>query len=430
MEKSLCPENLKGLNLSYVESIYVIAFGLEDEVRVRGKEAIFQELNMTEEEMSKHLEDYSTKVLGDVWTYALRRVLGDLDSPANDEASLSYYGSLDKVFKDATASLRAEACRNERIPKPNCRFYLTKGRNLHLQGYDKKSAVEKTDAKIEADVELLYVQVQQLMDEVRAYDEKRERALARIEELMREIMQRKDCPEHFRKEQKGPDTNVHSSPDIIDMDGPISQIRFHYRSLAVLRSLGLNTIGEVVQYFADFANFAKGGEITFMEWSVITAILRKAGLLPAGEIVCDLNTEIRGALLSLSVRAYDNLVRGGISDVDGFATVFANGASEGWGKLRGVRGLGKKSIEEIVTGLGELNIELDDSLCFPTTESHVRALDFDREARVKLKVFEIKTIGELLAACENTNRFYGLKYIDENLYSCAMQRLKCYGFIS
>ena len=43
--------------------------------------------------------------------------------------------------------------------------------------------------------------VQQLMDEVRFYDEKRDQALKRIEELMVEIKQRQDCPKGFWHEK-------------------------------------------------------------------------------------------------------------------------------------------------------------------------------------------------------------------------------------
>lgn len=38
-EMQLYPENLRGLNLSFEESIFAIAFGLEDEIRAYGKEA-------------------------------------------------------------------------------------------------------------------------------------------------------------------------------------------------------------------------------------------------------------------------------------------------------------------------------------------------------------------------------------------------------
>ena len=53
---SLYPENLKGLDLSFDESIYAIAFGLQDEIRAHGKEAVFNELGMSAEKMHERVE--------------------------------------------------------------------------------------------------------------------------------------------------------------------------------------------------------------------------------------------------------------------------------------------------------------------------------------------------------------------------------------
>ncbi len=39
------------------------------------------------------------------------------------------------------------------------------------------------------------------------------------------------------------------------------------------------------------------------------------------------------------------------------------------------------------------------------------------------------TVGELLVACQDENRFTGLRYVDQDLYKRAMIQLKTYGFI-
>ena len=64
-----------------------------------------------------------------------------------------------------------------------------------------------------------------------------------------------------------------------------------------------------------------------------------------------------------------------------------------------MRHCGKVTYDEIVRKLGEVSVELDDSLCYLTPVSHVRALDFDRRTRKRLLSCGMDTVGELLAAC-------------------------------
>ena len=72
---SLYPENLKGLDLSFDESIYAIAFGLQDEIREYGKEAVFNQLGMSAEKMHERVEYCLGKKMYDGYANALRLVL-------------------------------------------------------------------------------------------------------------------------------------------------------------------------------------------------------------------------------------------------------------------------------------------------------------------------------------------------------------------
>ena len=103
-DTELDPNNLKGLSLSFIESIYAIAFELESELHVRGKEVVFQDLDMTAEEMRGRVEFCLNEAMYESHAYALRRVLGDFDSPANDEKKL-YGQPLHEVFKKAVENL-------------------------------------------------------------------------------------------------------------------------------------------------------------------------------------------------------------------------------------------------------------------------------------------------------------------------------------
>lgn len=412
-DMNLYPENLKGLDLTFAESIYVIAFKLENEIRAQGKEAIFKELGMTATEMAERVEHCLNEEISKSNAYVLRRVLGDLDSAVNDKETLrlSERWSLNDAFDEAVRALQSSIDANYGISRAkNYRKLLTIGRKSQFCG--------ETAPR---DVNDLYGQVQQLMNEVRMYDKKRDQALARIETLMVQIQQREDCPRNFGKTQSEPASHT------IDVDGPITQILWPYRSSNVLQKLRLTTMKEAVNYFQDFQHFVEGESITLMEWLVVTSILRKEDLLPTVEDdVVELDDEI--GVIDWSVRTYNCLTRRGIEYVEDLVKIFAGGAREGWGDLRRTRNLGTKSYYEIVRKMGEITIRLNDSLCFSTPESNVKALDFDDQYSSRLSYYNLNTIAELLEACHDTNRFSGLRYVDNSLYHIAMRRLEEYGY--
>lgn len=142
--------------------------------------------------------------------------------------------------------------------------------------------------------------------------------------------------------------------------------------------------------------------------------------------VVELDDEI--GVIDWSVRTYNCLTRRGIEYVEDLVKIFAGGAREGWGDLRRTRNLGTKSYYEIVRKMGEITIRLNDSLCFSTPESNVKALDFDDQYSSRLSYYNLNTIAELLEACHDTNRFSGLRYVDNSLYHIAMRRLEEYGY--
>lgn len=368
---------------------------------------------MTTEEMAERVQYCLNEKMYKGDAYALRRVLGDLDSSADDDKTLGSWRSLGNVFKDIVHDLR------QSTGKKNYRQILVEGDGAKIRHHN-EIASDDTDKN----VELLYAQAQQLMDEVRIYDKRRDLALARLEALMVEIQQRKDCPEYFGKD------HIESAlpAQEIDVDGSIMQIRWPYRSIGILQKLRLTTVNEAVEHFQDFNNFVKGGgDITLLEWSVITSILRKTGLLSAQDYyVVELSEDI-GAL-DLSVRTYNCLRRRGIDNFMELIMIFAGGALEGWDEIGRIRNLGRKSYEEIIRQMNEFKIGLDDMLCFPTADSEVFALDFGWDDYCKTVRYGLKTISDLLSACRDENRFTGLRYVDDNLYQAAMDRFKAYGY--
>ncbi len=416
-DTELYPNNLKGLSLSFIESIYAIAFELESELHVRGKEVVFQDLDMTAEEMRGRVEFCLNEAMYESHAYALRRVLGDFDSPANDEKKL-YGRPLHEVFKKAVENLRSSAALCYRsYENVNYRHLLTENKTLGLLHCDQNMRFDAGES-----MERLYEQVQQLMDEVRFYNERRDQALMRMETLMLEIKQCKDCPEDFGWEQLGT-----TGAKDMNLDGPVTQIFWPHRTKAVLQRLALHTVNEAVQFFGDFANFSKLQDTTLLEWCVVVAILRRVGLLPKGDDVVTIDDKI--SVFDFSVRSYNGLKRTGIEGIDDLIALFANGAEDGLHRIGSIMNLGRQSREEIFCRIGKSSIELDDSLCFPSAGSHVRALDFDSEDRARLQCCGINTVGDLLTACQSENRFLALKHVDNTLYLSAMKHLRQYGFV-
>lgn len=423
----LYPESLKGLDLTFDETIYAIAFGLEAEIGSYGKEKVFRELEMTPEEMAVRVKYCLDEIMGKQSAYALRRVLGDLDSPAKDKEMLGAYHSLEREFGSTLSSLRSSLSSSLRFGNGvNFRNLLVKGRKSQPRrdaGEVSLGAEDTSTSKLNGTTELLYAQAQRLMDEVRLYDERRDRALEKLEWLLVEIRQRQDCPENFREGQAKAETQP------IDLEGSISQIRWSYHSLRLLRELKLRTVGEVVEYFRDFENFLAARSITLLEWYVVTSILRREKALPQMTAEKTFGLDDRLNRIDFSTRTSNCLQRSEIEDFDEFIMIFADGAAEGWYQVGKIRNLGVKVYAEIVSKMGELTVDLDETICYPTTESEVRALDFEVRDRKKLLNYEIRTVGDLLAACQDENRFSGLKYIDNDLYQAALARLTEHGFV-
>lgn len=410
---SLYPENLKGLDLSFDESIYAIAFGLQDEIREYGKEAVFNGLGMSAEKMHERVEYCLGKKMYDGYANALRLVLNGNNAAHVDVERLAetFTFAVSNLCQPTDASIDYCSYRAD----VNYRHLLTQD-EIKMQ-HEPNAQHELVPSDVDNSTEQLYAQVQQLMDEVRFYDEKRDQALERIEELMVEIKQRQDCPKDFGMKNGSQRIKLHEASN---------QIAWPYRSAEVIRKLGLKTIDEVIQYFGDFNNFVESKDVTLLEWWVITIILRKEELLPATHYAVKLDDEIDQ--LELSVRANHVLKWSRIYDFDDFAICFASGAEDGLKHVREMRHCGKVTYDEIVQKLGEVSVELDDSLYYLTPVSHVRALDFDRRNRKRLLSCGIDTVGELLAACQSQNRFFGLRYVDNKLYREAKAHLNRYGF--
>lgn len=194
----------------------------------------------------------------------------------------------------------------------------------------------------------------------------------------------------------------------------------------MLHELGLTERNDIVEFFCDFGHFVQAEDITLLEWLVITTILRKEELLQGNTITANMRNSIRD--LSLSIRTQNCLLRGGVESVADLVSMFSDGADYGCMKMRRIRNLGKRSFDEIIQGIAILDLGLKDDWCYVADDSPVGALDFDRRGRDALKDCRLRTVGQLYAACQDQNRFSGLRYVDYDLYMVALSRLKRYGF--
>ena len=209
----------------------------------------------------------------------------------------------------------------------------------------------------------------------------------------------------------------------------IEGIYWPYRSAKVLHELGLTEIAEIVEFFSNFQNFVEAQKLTLMEWSAITTIMRKQGLIQEASNGDTVTMETQISDLGLSVRARNGLIRAiHNGDVEDIMLHFADGSKEGWCQLQMTRRLGQKTIDEIIHRFSVLDFELGDDWCYVTDASPVGALDFGRGERLFLQGYQIQTVGQLCAACQDQNRFSGLRYIDNELYEVAIEHLNKYGF--
>lgn len=119
MDANLCPQSLLGAGLSFTEMIYATAFELENEIHIKGKDKIFEELGLTMEQMQENVREV-IKWMRSKKAYALIRVFGD-------QALLQLFANLrhDQNAKELEISMVSkedfeEACEDLRSDKSLC----------------------------------------------------------------------------------------------------------------------------------------------------------------------------------------------------------------------------------------------------------------------------------------------------------------------
>lgn len=400
MKKDLYPSSLQGLELNFEEAIYTVTFNLGNEIRQKGKETVFAELELTPEQMRRRVER-ALNLLGEKRSHALRRVFGNVDATVDSKIFTGCWTLVD-CFHEACNILATESEA----------YYWQSSESLHciLAGEQlpwKTASVIRPGQAPEG--ESLRKRIADLEAEVRFYTEKCNQALEQLQILAKEI-------ESYEQTSNATEEAIPTKPGI----------HWPYRSAEVLRELGLTETEQIVEFFGDFDNFVNAKDVTLLEWSVITVILRRKGLLePAGNAV-KLETSI--ADLDPEIRTRNCLIRADINRIDDLMPLFSAGAELGWDRLRRVRNLGRRSFEEIVYKLSALDFELTDGWCYLTDNSPVEALDFDKDSQKSLVRCQIRTVGQLRVACQEQNRFRGLRYIDKDLHKAAIAHLEKYGF--
>lgn len=108
---------------------------------------------------------------------------------------------------------------------------------------------------------------------------------------------------------------------------------------------------------------------------------------------------------------------------------FSEGAAEGWDEIWRLRNFGQNSLKFLIQEMSSWQVQISVELCYPTEQSGVQALDLDRDTLRTLRSYHIETIGELAAACEDKNRFSGLRHVDAALYEEAIRYLERCGFV-
>lgn len=423
-------ERLKSLNLSFEESVYTIAFGLEDEIAERGKETVFSEL-CCREKMAEKVREVLDGIPED-YVYALRCKLGNTPRDAvlenkwaNGYFTCSFEGNLKKAINTLRNGMRWR--------KHPPRLILAGGAGLWSASELMKCSGDTdlpSSCSVMFDVSNLSAKVQQLMDEVRFYNERRDQALTEIKTLLEELKNCNSCPENLTAEAIS--ATVQKAEVVLD--GPITQIRWPYRSLEVLRRLKIKTLAGAVEYFSDFDNFVNGDEMTLWEWSVIVAILRRADLLDTtGMHKVDLDDTIDEILWvrshdGVSKRTMNCLLRADTGTIRELICRFSAGARDGWEWVSQIRNLGASCRRFLVESMRSWMIDIPPEYCYLTETSDVMTLDLSQNTLRTMRVYQIQTVGELMSACKDMNRFRNLKYIDCKLYEAAVSCLKVYGF--
>ncbi len=237
------PEKLRGLGLSFEESIYAIVFDLGSELRRKDKAEVFADAP-SQEQMAQNVadlfEEFEKTMFNADYEYALRKFLG--------------YPVPECCRSDFVESVGAASCAEDVVRV--LRRRRSSAVCLLMRGA-KKRELDRNDVVLQSaapDVTELTLKVQQLMEEVKFYDRKRDQALAMITTLMTELNARLEEPVLPKIGQPIEKPAV----DQLDMDGSMSQICWPYRSLHVLRSLKIETLQAAIEYFSDFNNFVHG----------------------------------------------------------------------------------------------------------------------------------------------------------------------------
>lgn len=168
--KILYPENLEGLELSFVETIYVIAFELEDEIRSKGKVEVFAELDLMPQQMSESVEKAFSQ-MHNLRSYALRLVLGDDVNVSSNTDKFNAFDTLESCFENAIRELKS---RNMRV--------ILAGNRLRIALTPPTVVQPRPTSNV-----ALREQVEQLMAEVQLYAEKCGQTLKQLQALVVEI---------------------------------------------------------------------------------------------------------------------------------------------------------------------------------------------------------------------------------------------------
>lgn len=483
-----CQKALSGLNLTFEECVYAIAFeGLESEIFQKGKEAVFSGLPHREQMAERIGELFSDRP---DYIYALKKTLNFPVLDGSEELLRRYWHeSLEDAFCDAVDFLQKDFRRSR---KPATRYALIKGACPWVRRKEAPSLSSSdgtdSDLSVSADssevVDLTakpvsalsgsaddslniassaanasdcFTQLQQIVNNVRFYQQKCEEGLVAIETLLAKMKAQDDAEREAlltarrlslsTQETESPvEVTKESSRNVdIQISGSISQIHWPKCSLEVLRGLKIKVLKEAIDYFSNFDNFVNGKDITLWEWSVIRMTLYREGLLSSeGLTEVHLDTSLEeaacsdfGPSKSMRLRILNSLkcVYVGMSHnyecmdtVMDLVKLFSNGAEEGWEQVRRIRGFGKACVRYTIEMMRSWMIIIPPELCTPTMESGIAALDLSGDASASFETYQIETIGELMAACKETNRFYGLRYLDSRLYEIAVKCLKTYGF--
>ncbi len=446
-------EKVKSFGLSFEESIYAFAFDLDDEIGRKGKEVVFEELACRE----KMVENVH-KVLAYryAYGYVLRQFLGYVPRSAVEEERIKNRWALgvEECFNAAIRWLRDY--RQRYILAGGAELWDSQKTDLSISNHESDSEsqnsayyVEAVERCMKANVSDLIRETKVLMDEVRYCNQRRDQALSRIEALLAEIQKRGERPEGLAVENVA---NMSGMPDGdgLDLEGSILQIRWPKRSLQVLQKLKIRTVRQAVEFFGDFEKFVTAElRITLWEWAVITTILRREGLLlREGKMEVQLDDDLSEVLDVVledesstrpSSTTIHQLRRRGANTIMDLMSIFAENADSGWYTLSHYwPGFGKACEKHLAGCMRTWDFVVPLDMCYPSEKSTVLALDwyglnvaprfYDSTISEKLGLYQIETIGALIEACKDENRFSGLRYIDPELYKIALERLEAYEF--